>query len=81
MFSLSLLMVGLSWLTKNQASFNAVMNNVFETLRMIQLPLVRVLLTLVVCGAEGRIRGMPVQGNNMQIQLNLYRIGFTNLKV
>jgi hypothetical protein len=59
-------MVARLWLTKNQASFNVVMNNVFETLRMIQLALVRLLSTLVVCGAEVRTLGMLVRGNNMQ---------------
>jgi len=33
---------------------------------MIQLPLVRVLLTLVVCGGVVRILGIVVQGNSMQ---------------
>jgi hypothetical protein len=34
---------------------------------MIPLPLVRVLLTLVVCGDEGRILGIAAQGKSMQI--------------
>jgi hypothetical protein len=67
MFFLLLLMVALSWLTRSQASFNGVTSSVFVTLRTIQLPLVRVPLTLVVCGDEGRILGIVVRGKSMQI--------------
>ena len=74
-------MVVLTWLTKNKARFNGVMSNVFVIQRMIQLPLVRVLSTLVVCGAEARIRGILVLVKTMQIQPTLKTIGFTNLKV
>jgi hypothetical protein len=81
MFFLLLLMVALSWLTKNLASFNGVMSSGCVTLRMIQLPLARLLLTLVVCGDEGRILGIAVRGKSMLILPSLRTIGFTNLKV
>jgi hypothetical protein len=66
MFSLLLLMVARLWLTKNQGSFNEVTNNVFVILRMIPLALVRVLLTLVVCGGAVKILGIVVRGKHMQ---------------
>jgi hypothetical protein len=67
MFSLLLLMVARLWLTKNQGSFNEATSSVFVILRMIPLALVRVLLTLAVCGGVVRILGIVVRGKPMRI--------------
>jgi hypothetical protein len=57
------------------------MSSVSEIQQMIQLPLARVLSTLVGCGGVGKTRGIWVRVKNMQTLLVTNRTASINLKV